>query len=365
MTNTTTSPNMNLPVPTVSEDPGPDWASNLNACLAAIDSHNHSSGQGVSITPDGININADFSLNNFNVTTTRSLRFTPQSGSITDPADLGCLYENGVDLYYVDGAGNQVRITQGGSVTGSSGTITGLPSGTASASFSAGTFTFQSATNTPAAMNFGPTTIGQNVVSGFGVTVSANASQASNYALSFPVALPASTKFATIDSSGNIGDSYDVDNSTLEVVASVIQVKDLGITNAKLAAANIATSSSSGSFTTTSATYVNVTNLSVTISTVGRPVMIFFNPPGATSSDIGFVGAGAAGSGSFRILRSGGAISTTVVSTTANNSLVPPGSLNFIDQPSAGSHTYVLQAQRNIASGSVVVDSVVMNVIEI
>ncbi len=169
-----------------------------------LDSHTHTTGQGVPITPQAININADLPMNGNNLTTTRSVRFSPQSGTITDPADLGALYENGVDLYYVDGAGNQVRITQGGSVTGATGTITGLPSGTASAAFAGSTFTFQSATNTPALMNFGPITIGQPVPSGFGVTISPSVSQASNYNLTLPIALPSATSAVMSDSSGNL-----------------------------------------------------------------------------------------------------------------------------------------------------------------
>lgn len=195
---------MNMPVPVVGVDPGPDWATNVNSCLSIIDSHTHTSGQGVPITSNAININADLPFNGFNGTTFRSVRFSPQSGSIGAASDLGCLYENGVDLYYIDGAGNNVRITQGGSVTGASGTITGLPSGTASASFAGSTFTFQSATNTPAAMNFGPVTLGQAVASGKNVTISASVSQAANYALTLPTALPSVQSVVAVDTSGNL-----------------------------------------------------------------------------------------------------------------------------------------------------------------
>lgn len=205
MANTTTSPNMNLPIPTVGTDPGPDWSTNVNACLTAVDSHNHSSGQGVQITPSGINVNADFAMNVNNLITARSLRFTAQGSPIALATDLGCLYVSGSDLYYNDEAGNQVRITQGGSVSGSTGTITGLPSGTASASFSAATFTFQSATSTPATMAVGPLVIGRAAASPKTVTLTPNAAQAANYGLIFPTALPGSTLPVAVDSSGNIG----------------------------------------------------------------------------------------------------------------------------------------------------------------
>lgn len=203
MANTVISPNMNLPVPVVGTDPGPDWANNINACLSAIDSHNHTNGQGVPIGPQGLNINADLPMNNNNLTLARSLRFQSQSTALVGPADLGELYELEVDLWYVDGAGNQVRITQGGSVTGATGTITGLPSGTASASFAGSTFTFQSATNTPATLSAGPLIIGQPISGGFAVTMTPSVSQAANYSLTLPIALPTSQSALVSDASGN------------------------------------------------------------------------------------------------------------------------------------------------------------------
>lgn len=222
MANTDISPNMMMPVPVVGTDPGPDWSTNLNACLSIIDSHNHTAGQGVPITPQGISINADLPMNGNNLITARSVRFSPQSGTINGATDLGCLYENGVDLYYIDGAGNQVRITQGGSVTGATGTITGLPSGTASAAFAGNTFTFQSATNTPAAMNFGPITLGQAVAGGKNVTISASVSQAANYALTLPAALPVVQSVVSVDTAGNLSfQSTKWTNYTLTIGATV------------------------------------------------------------------------------------------------------------------------------------------------
>lgn len=196
---------MNLPIPVVGQDPGPDWATNIASSLNIVDSHNHTSGQGVQLTPDSLNINTDLPFNGSNATIVRSVRFDPQGSPIAEASDLGCLYEAGVDLYYNDGAGNQVRITQGGSVTGSSGTITGLPSGTASASFAGGTFTWESATNTPAAMAVGPLIIGEATASPNTVTLQSPTSLAANYALTLPAGLPASTSLLIVDNAGNMG----------------------------------------------------------------------------------------------------------------------------------------------------------------
>lgn len=201
----TTTPNMNLPVPVPGTTPGPDWATQVVADMNIIDSHDHTNGKGVPITPDGMNVNADLPLNDNNLTEARSLRMANQSAALVLPTDLLCVYVLEGDLYYIDSAGNNVRITQGGTVTGSTGTITGLPSGTASAAFAAGTFTWEAATNTPATMAVGPLVIGRSAAGSKTVTITPNAAQASNYDTTLPAALPSATSIVTIDASGNYG----------------------------------------------------------------------------------------------------------------------------------------------------------------
>ncbi len=191
-----------MPVPTVSECPSPDWATDLNACLSVLDGHTHNPGQGVQITPSGMLINTDFPINGNNVTTIRSLRMTSQGAVLALVTDLGCLFNVLGDLYYNDGSGNHIRITQSGSVSGSAGTITGLPSGTASASFSGGTFTFVAATNTPAAMAVGPVSIGNSSLASKTVTLAPDVSIAANYSITFPAALPAALRYVTLDNTG-------------------------------------------------------------------------------------------------------------------------------------------------------------------
>ncbi len=199
------SPNMGMPVPVVGTAPGPEWANDINASLSIIDSHDHTPGYGVAVPPAGLNINSDLTFQSHNATNLRSARFTAQGSPLSGGgADLGAVYVSGADLYYNDENGNQVRITQGGSVTGSSGTITGLPSGTASASFSAGTFTFQGATNTPATMAIGPAKIGAAVANAKTVTIAPPGGLATNYNLTLPSALPSGTAMISIDNAGNM-----------------------------------------------------------------------------------------------------------------------------------------------------------------
>ena len=143
-----TSPNMGLPIPIVGVEPGPQYATDINNALTTIDGHNHTPGNGVQVPTGGININADLPFSSNNATLLRSTRFAPQSSTFSLAADVGCLYENGVDLYYRDGNGNNVRITQSGGVSGSPGSIANLTS-PATASYVAGnsTFVWQSAAN--------------------------------------------------------------------------------------------------------------------------------------------------------------------------------------------------------------------------
>jgi len=197
---------MNLPVPVVGQEPGPDWANDINACLAAIDQHTHAVGQGIQVTPAGLNINADLAFNSQNATLIRSTRFAPQVSPLALASDVGCLYVSGADLYYNDVAGNQIRITQSGSVTGATGTITGLPSSPpgAGASYSAGTFTFISAAATLATLSVGPISIGSTTASTKQVTVSAGPTQAANYSLVLPLSQGSVGSVPVNDGSGNL-----------------------------------------------------------------------------------------------------------------------------------------------------------------
>ncbi len=260
------SPNMGMPVPVVGTDPGPDWANNINASLSIIDSHDHTTGHGVPVPSAGLNINADLPFNSNNATTLRSSRYAAQSAPISGGSDLGAVYVSGVDLYYNDGAGNQVRITQGGSVTGSAGTITGLPSGTASASFAAGAFTFQSATNTPATMNVGPLKVGTSTVSPHTVTIAPPGGLAANYNLTLPNGLPVATSVLQVSSLGAIS-----------------SLATTGTGNAVLSASPTLT----GTITATGAT---ITGVALSGATIGDATL---STPSVFSGTVKVAGAGA------------------------------------------------------------------------
>jgi|SRR6478752_8940522 len=109
-----------------------------------------------------------------------------------------------------------------------------------------------------------------------------------------------------------------------------------------LAAAGIQTSSSCGNFTTSSVTYVDVTNLTVTITTTGRPVMIWLQPDGTANAS--YVTCTAATGGSqFALFR--GASQLTDTFLTGPQDTAAPSAFWYIDSQTAATYTYKIQAK--------------------
>lgn len=230
------SPNMGLPIPSVGITNSPEWAEQLNQALALIDQHNHASGNGVAIDPSGLSISSDLSFLSNNAVNLRSSRYASQISPLIGALDLNCVYVSGVDLYYNDGNGNQIQITQGGGIAGSPGSISNLTS-PASASYVAAdsTFVWQSDANTAANMDGGSVLIRELVANANAVTLASPGSLAADYTITLPATLPSSQKFVTLDNSGNMAASWAVDGVSLEISSNTLQIKDLGVSTAKLA----------------------------------------------------------------------------------------------------------------------------------
>lgn len=362
MANFLTSPNMLLTIPIPGVDPGPDWANNLNASLGIIDAHNHAPGSGVQINPAGININSDLTFNNSNnAIALRSARFNPQASPISaSGSDLGCLYEAGVDLYYNDGSGNQIRITQSGSVAGASGTITGLPSGTASAAFASGsgTFVFQQATSTGANLDVASIAIrypgSYPTPSGNYIQLQAPTSLASGYSLTLPALPVANNTFLTVSTLGIISSTFTVDNSTIEISGSSIGVKSGGVGTSQIANGSITKpklgsfgqqiSNSCGNFSVSTGSFVAVTNLAITITTTGRLVTITCIPDG--SSNPSSIGSNT--TAIWQIRRNGTPIAYGSVNGSSGNASPVSSVLFFDTNASAGANTYDVMVNGNL-----------------
>lgn len=219
---------MNLPIPNVGVQPGPQWADNINNCLTLVDQHDHANGYGVPITPSGLNINANLTFLGNSAVALRSTNFTSQGVAI---ADLISLYSIAGDLYFNDSAGNIIRITQAGSVVGPAGSITGLVS-PASATYVAGnqTFVWEANSNLPATMDMGSIIIRNLLVNSFGITLQAPI-LSNDYSLTLP-AIPSVQSFMTLDAAGNMAAPWTVDSTTIQIIGN--QLVAVGTSNPPL-----------------------------------------------------------------------------------------------------------------------------------
>ncbi len=283
--------NMNLVLPTVSQTPGPQWASIINSDLTLIDQHNHTPGFGAPIPVAALNINDSIAFGNNAATGVGYLQFNPQAAATATSS----LYVDGNgDFFYNNSLGGQVQITSGGGLAALPGSITNLPSGTAAVTFSpgAGSYTFTKATNQGAVLDSGPIVIRTGSAGSNAVGITPHPST-SNYVLVLPSSLPASVGlFAT----GALGlTSFLTLDTTLSVTGSTLGVAPLGITSAQLAtdsvqtakiqngavtyakmqAANYVIPGGNGVGTITSTTYVGLTIPGPAITVVaGRPLIV-------------------------------------------------------------------------------------------
>lgn len=110
------TPFMNLELPTVSVTLGPEWASELNAALELIDSHDHSDGKGTRVKTAGLDINADLDFNGFRGFGFMSVMLEEQSATLSGASNALSIFSYAGDLWYVSGAGSAVQLTSGGSI---------------------------------------------------------------------------------------------------------------------------------------------------------------------------------------------------------------------------------------------------------
>lgn len=342
MSNFFLTPNMNLVVPVWGVDPGPDWANNLNASLSIVDSHTHNPGSGVQITPGGLNINSDLSFQTNNAINLNSVRFQNLGSALSSSSpNIGCLYQVNGDLYYNDTASHQIRITQSGAVTGATGTITGLPSGTAGAAYSpgTGTFVFSQATSTGANLDVGSLVIrypgSYPTPSGNYIILEAPTSLASGYSITLP-SLPAQTNVMTLGTDGAMS----------SVTWNAVAQNRTRATGSSVGLGGVAVSGSL-SFTTASATPVIITSSSITLTTSGRPVMLGFMPDGNDTIPGNAVLASTASGdtiGQVYFYNGNTVIGVqkmqSVFPSGSNFFVLPASSFNMITFPSSGANTF-------------------------
>jgi hypothetical protein len=238
----TPTPNMGLVLPIVGTTIGPTWANQLNAALTAVDSHDHTAGNGRLITTSAISINADLSFGGFSATALSKARFNDSGATTALPLSVYCI---GADLYYTNGSGIPVQITSGASVNAGAGSITGLPSPGAGVNYNLSTtsFEFNQTSLLRAAIDSSAVVLRQasSVSANYVKLIAPTSGLASNWTLTLPTSVgSASGSLFTVNSAG--ASSYWIlDNSTVEVSSGTVRVKDLGIATAKLADLGVTT----------------------------------------------------------------------------------------------------------------------------
>lgn len=357
MPNTIITPNMDLVLPIVGQEAGPQYAQDVNNSLIIIDGHNHSPGSGVQITPSGLNINTTFAINDQLLSSVGGLNLVAQ---ITPPSN-STLYANGNNLWFVDGAGNNIQFTSAGAIVGAPGTISGLFS-PASASYSSvtSTFTFQSAALTAANLDAGSIVLRDLTASSFGLTLSPPVSLASNYTIVLPV-LPSITEVVTLASNGNMGtqtyDQIGQNMTTTGADAIAASMNNTGATaifntfsrglSGSAALGGFARSNSCGNFTTTSTGDVQLTNSPITLNISGnKPVFIMLQPDGSSNS--GTIG----GESVITFTNGGTGIARFVVSAASSAGAVfGPGCCSFIYYPGGSPTTLGLAVNVHTTAG--------------
>lgn len=302
-----TTPNMSLVLPDASSTVGPTYAellTNVGGAFYLIDSHNHAPGYGLQVPTAGININANLSAGGYAVT---ALYATAYNDLGTTSSLNRSVYFNGRDLYVKDGNGTAIQMTASGSIAGATGSISGLSSpATASYSSITKTFTWNQDSNYRAHMDFASAVLHRGAAaSENGITLIPPAGLSASYTMTLPSALPGAALYAlTIDNTGACAFSSLADGTTLENTASVIRIKDGGVSSAKIAT-GVVTGTASATATTanggniavgtigpanmvalgqatasfnqtglTSSTLADVTGASVSLTTTGRPICV-------------------------------------------------------------------------------------------
>lgn len=145
---------------------------------------------------------------------------------------------------------------------------------------------------------------------------------------------------------GAVGTTQLADTSV-----STAKLIDGSVTPAKKAALGQQISLSSGGYFTTSTSLTDVTNLTVTITTTGRPVMLKLQPDGVGTAEMSCLGvANATSVVSTRFVRGSTAIADFVQYLLPSNFggvnhgiAVPSSVISHIDTPVAGTYTYKVQ----------------------
>ena len=316
------------------------------------------------------------------ITSTKAV-FNSQSAAYSS-STINALYVAGGDLYYNDKNGASIQLTAGGGINAVNQAIPGVVS-PVSFAYSAGKFTAKSANTTFAKLEISDVLLYENTAGiSNAVTLKSPTSLAASYSVIFPAAVPAAKRYVSMDATGALSNASTADTVAGEItttganaIASSVTatganaifgaVSTVQSTQANLAAVartrvvktdgtdpgvgGVVISPTCGAANTSASTITLVSNLSVTLSTSGRPVRVQLISDGDTTfgSAMGAYGPGTASNGLFQLLRGASILQVENINVTASatgGSLridVPVSSFGHTDVPASGVCTYTVR----------------------
>jgi hypothetical protein len=353
----TTTPvmGMSLPVPGVTdalgkEAPGASWMELQNSAFGILDQHNHAPGSGAAVPSSGLTINADLPFQVHNATQLRAAKFAIWGFPLSPATDTAALYVSGQDLYFNDVGGNVVRLTASGGVAGTPGSIAGLTSPAAATYTPASKlFDLTSGSGVRANLWTGPLSIYDPQAAGHKATLQVPVGLGADYALTLPSTLPGSTLPLFLASTGQLSTSGQVQTAQIANLAvTAAQVANNTLTRAQFASVGQQVSGSSGAFNTVTNVVQDIPNMSVTITTSGRPVVLaMLAEPGDGTAYISNILSPPGAQLRLILQRAGVTIAETVTGNTSGSTATqfnPPGTL-AVDVVGAGTYVYKMRAQ--------------------
>jgi hypothetical protein len=164
----------------------------------------------------------------------------------------------------------------------------------------------------------------------------------SDYTLTLPNSLPPAKRLMGVDATGQMIADMDADNVTLQIVGNTISFKG-NVTKQKLAPLDIKVSGSSG----TSSGNGPVNNLSVTLTSTGRPVFLSLISDGGVDASSYVTGSTDI---SIKFTRSVTNVDLTITKTDIallggqSGAFIPSSGFSHIDPVAAGTYTYQVES---------------------